>query len=476
VCCSPVSRSGGPSLDGIKGGYLAPATRLKIKTGVDTSGVKSQAGDYNEKQLISVLDASNWVSLAIDAFNEHAGERQTLAFFPKVDMSREFARRLSEAGIPAAHIDANTPKDERGDVLRRYQRGEIRVVSNMGVLTEGFDAPQTSAILMARPTRSETLFTQIIGRGLRLYPGKQDCLIIDLTVVDTKVLEVGTILGQMADCTTCGTQFWKGLKHCPKCGADADSAVPNTKSCPQCGEEIARNAKVCPHCGYIIPRVVLPPDFKGTGEGLQAEVADLFHNMSSAWYGDPDGTFSCSAGFDGAAMVILPPSFAGNDTRLKERIQSGYAMLRAIEQGKCDPDIREALLEQIAMLERELHRIDQYSLYYVPPELKDPLTKKPLPNQLPVRYVRVNADLASLMQEADSEASRYGGLAADKSAGWRSDLASEGQRYYLRSLGAKKLAKELTKGEAGTLITHLKAVRAVRSFVAEDSLTEPVEK
>jgi hypothetical protein len=112
-------------------------------------------------------------------------------------------------------------------------------------------------------------------------------------------------------------------------------------------------------CDPIV--LVMPPDFKGHGEGLQAEVAALFHDMSSAWYAESDGTFSCSAGFDGAAMVILPPTYAGNTDRLRERIQRGYAFLREIEQGKLAADIREALLEQIQMLERELHRADQYS-------------------------------------------------------------------------------------------------------------------
>jgi superfamily II DNA or RNA helicase len=456
-------------LDGIKGGYLAPATRIKIKTGVDTSGVKSSKGDYDQKQLISVLDAANWVTLAMKAYLEYADERQTLAFFPKVDMSREFVRQLKESGIAAAHIDANTPKDERVDVLSRYQRGELRVVSNMGVLTEGFDAPQTSCILMARPTRSETLFTQIIGRGLRLYPGKADCIVLDLTVVDTKVLEVGTVLGQMADCPKCTTQFWKGLKNCPQCGEDVHEENSNTKQCPKCGEEIPRSARQCPECGYVIPKIVLPPDYKGFGEGLAAEVAELFHALSSAWQPDETGWFSCGVGFDGSALVIAPPSYAANGDRLRERIQKGYALLPDI-----DPEWREDLLLQIEMLERELRRIEQYTLYYVPPVQKDPATGRDLgaDRQWPVAYLRSNGDLASLMNEADSEAKSRGGFASDKAANWRNELASDGQRGYLKRLGGRKLPDDLTKGQAASKITHLISIKRVKTHIADDCLAE----
>ena len=85
----------------------------------------AEARVANQKAQVGLLDANNWIGLCIEAFQEHAGTRQTLAFFPKVDMSREFARRLNESGISAAHIDATTPKEERTSVLQRYQRGEL---------------------------------------------------------------------------------------------------------------------------------------------------------------------------------------------------------------------------------------------------------------------------------------------------------------------------------------------------------------
>lgn len=473
-------------LDGIKGGYLSPATRIRVRTGVDASGVKTKQGDYDQKQLISVLDANNWVTLAIDAYKEFAGERQTLAFFPKVDMSREFVARLNEAGILAAHVDANTPKEERASILQRYQRGELRVVGNMGVLTEGFDAPQTSAILLGRPTRSETLFTQIVGRGLRLFPGKQDCLIIDMTVQDTKLLEVGTVLGQMADCTNpdCGAQFWKGLKTCPTCGQAVDVTTVNTKACPRCLEEIPRNAKVCPFCQYMILSVEMPQDFQGTGVGLHTEIAQLFHDLSSAWQSDDVGWFSCGVGFDGSALVIAPPNYAANEDRLRERIGKGYGLLPALN-AQAGNNIfseeyrqSEEISAQIAMLERELHRSQDYTLYYVPATEKNKITNRDLPEdqQKPVEYIRANNDLAALMKDADYDAQDRGGsAAASKTARWRNDLASEGQRDYLRTLGAKNLPKDLTKGDAAKLITHYLSVRRVRTHIADDVLPDPLE-
>ena len=120
--------------------------------------------------------------------------------------------------MAAAHLDGNTPKDQRRAMLTDYKTGKLRVLSNFGVLTEGFDAPETAAILMARPTRSQTLFTQIVGRGLRPYPGKSDCLLIDLAVTDVRALEVGTLLGKMTMCKNCGIEHFAGLKACPHCG------------------------------------------------------------------------------------------------------------------------------------------------------------------------------------------------------------------------------------------------------------------
>lgn len=273
--------------DGIDQGYLVPVTRVKVKTKVNLSGINTARGDYSQTKLISALKTANWQELSLQAFRTHISPtgRQCLAFLPSVEMSKNFARQLQADGIKAAHIDGETPKEERQHHLREYTLGKLQVISNMAVLTEGFDAPATSAVFLARPTRSSTLFTQIVGRGLRLHPAKQDCLLIDMTVLDTKALEIGTLLGRLLTCPDCMTDYYAGFKKCPQCGAEPPKAEAK-------GEANGRGK------------------FKtGTaiGQGIESEYAPLFERAFAAWYADGEGYFSCTLKFEQGALVIVPP-------------------------------------------------------------------------------------------------------------------------------------------------------------------------
>jgi superfamily II DNA or RNA helicase len=96
------------------------------------------------------------------------------------------AAAFAADGVPAASIDGETPLAERRALLAAYHRGDIRVVANCAVLTEGFDEPTIDCIVIARPTRSRALYVQCIGRGTRPYPGKADCLLIDMVGATTR--------------------------------------------------------------------------------------------------------------------------------------------------------------------------------------------------------------------------------------------------------------------------------------------------
>jgi superfamily II DNA or RNA helicase len=452
----------------IKDGWLSPATRIKIKTPVDLRKVEKTAGDYKVDKLIAVLDAANWVQLAVDAYKKHVLDtgRQCLAFFPGVMESIQFTAALQAEGVSAAHVDANTPKDQRGSMLRDYKQGKLKVVSNMGVLTEGFDAAQTSAILMARPTKSETLFTQIVGRGLRIYPGKKDCLIIDLTFTDTNVLTVGTLLGELQTCHSpeCLTEFYRGLKHCPQCGWLAKR--PAVKLCPECECELPQNAKQCTECGYMFLSLPRDPDEGKTeqGAGLVEEIGSLFGSMSAAWHSGQDGWLSCGVG-DQGAFVIAPPTYQ-DGSRLRERLQRGMNLTHYIEE-----ELREELFSQIAMLERMLKRAEQHTLWFAP---KNDWAAGLPPK--PVEFIRGNADLASLISEADTEVLMRAGEQKNlskKNSDWRIMPPSIGQVNFMRKLGIK-IPDGCTKGEAASLITHTLALRDVEKFIKGDQLPEPV--
>lgn len=273
--------------DGIQSSYLAPVTRLKVKTKVDLSGIRNVGGDFNQKKMVGILNVSNWIDLTLEAYSKYiaSANRHCLAYLPSVAMSKAFSQRLSDSGIASAHVDGKTPKDEREQILRDYINGTLSVVSNMAVLTEGFDAPATDAILLARPTRSQTLFTQIVGRGLRPSDGKQDCLLVDMTVVDTKALEIGTLLGRMIQCDECPTEYDYGLPCCPQCGAD----VPKAKKEKQKDSDSP------------MPNNVV------VGGELVAEHSDLFEKALSAWHVGNDGYISCTLSFEAGSMLIMPP-------------------------------------------------------------------------------------------------------------------------------------------------------------------------
>ena len=103
-----------------------------------------------------------------------------LVFTATVEQARRTAEALREAGWKARHVSGKTPKLERRRLLKAFQRGVIDVLCNAAVLTEGTDLPRASVVVLGRPTRSWSLFVQMVGRGLRLYPGKDRCLVIDL--------------------------------------------------------------------------------------------------------------------------------------------------------------------------------------------------------------------------------------------------------------------------------------------------------
>lgn len=120
-----------------------------------------------------------------------------MVFTATIEQAEATATRLGELGVPAAAVSARTNSVERADILARYAAGSIRALVNCALLTEGYDCPATDCVVVARPTRSEILYRQMIGRGLRPSPGKAGLLIVDLVgAVDRHDLwSVGRLVG-----------------------------------------------------------------------------------------------------------------------------------------------------------------------------------------------------------------------------------------------------------------------------------------
>jgi superfamily II DNA or RNA helicase len=161
-------------------GYLCPVGGWRVTSDVDLAGVGVRAGDFVESQLATRVNVDERNARLVRALQELAPGRRTLVFCVDVAHTRDVADAFCRAGIPAAAVWGAMPRSEREQTLARFSRGELQVVTNCNVLTEGFDEPRVDCVLMARPTHSRLLYAQMVGRGTRLHPDKQDLQVIDV--------------------------------------------------------------------------------------------------------------------------------------------------------------------------------------------------------------------------------------------------------------------------------------------------------
>jgi superfamily II DNA or RNA helicase len=148
---------------------------------METKGVRTVAGDFSAAGLAK---ANNVVKLSgdlVEAYRHHCPDRRCLVFAISVAYSQAIAARYNAAGIPAIHLDGETPSEERREALARFAAGEIKVISNCGLFGEGLDIPALEAVQIARPTKSLSLWLQMVGRALRPAPGKEFAILIDHT-------------------------------------------------------------------------------------------------------------------------------------------------------------------------------------------------------------------------------------------------------------------------------------------------------
>lgn len=183
--------------EGIRSGYLVDIEAYRVKSGVSLDKVRTVAGDFAQGDLAETVDTPERNALLVEAYRRHADGMKTLVFTVSVEHALHVAQTFWSAGIPAAYVHGGMKLDERRAVLEKLRSGELRVVANCNVLTEGFDEPSVEAIILARPTKSLALFTQMVGRGTRPHPGKDRMVLID--VVDTtrrhKLVTVEELVG-----------------------------------------------------------------------------------------------------------------------------------------------------------------------------------------------------------------------------------------------------------------------------------------
>lgn len=175
-----------PLREAIQDGWLVPITPWVVDSTVTLDTVRTNRGDFNQRELADAVNNRERNLLALHAWRQYAEGRPTLAFTVDVAHAHDLADTFREAGIRAQAISGETPKEERRETLAAFSSGELDIITNCMILTEGTDLPRTSCILHAKPTKSATLYEQMTGRGLRLFEGKQDCIVIDIVDIARK--------------------------------------------------------------------------------------------------------------------------------------------------------------------------------------------------------------------------------------------------------------------------------------------------
>lgn len=216
--------------------FLVPARYFSLSE-PDLSRVGIVAGDYNQGQLDHAVNQPGLVADIVATWLAKAGGRRTVVFATSIAHSVALSESFQRAGVAAEHVDANTPTAERAEIFARFISGRTQVLTNCYLASYGFDLPELSCVVLARPTKSLVLYLQMLGRGLRPAEGKSDCLVLDHSgavhrhgfaaddrfwTLDGKyALEEprsrSTGPAAQIDCPECGCVF-TGTRTCPECG------------------------------------------------------------------------------------------------------------------------------------------------------------------------------------------------------------------------------------------------------------------
>ena len=167
----------------VQEGYLSQIVARTIPIDIDLTQVKTRVGDFEVTGLVEALEP--YLPEIARSMVEHAMDRKTIVFLPLVKMAQEFAEMLRGYGFDAREVDGQS--QDRKETLEWFSKaGKGSVICNAMLLTEGYDCPDTDCVVVLRPTKVRSLYSQMIGRGTRLAPGKKDCLILDFLWLSTR--------------------------------------------------------------------------------------------------------------------------------------------------------------------------------------------------------------------------------------------------------------------------------------------------
>lgn len=250
--------------------------RVYVPSKPDLSGVKRTAGDFNQADLAMAMDRPHLVGDLVEHWQRLTPGRKTVVFASGVEHSRHIVAAFQAAGVRAAHLDGNTPADDRAEILADLTSGKLTLVSNVAVLTEGWDCPTVEVVVLARPTESLALYLQMVGRGIRSAEGKTEAFILD---------HAGCTLthGLATDDRDWALHF-DGKKQKP--------GAPSLKNCPSCYAVCPTGCAICPECQYAWERVA--GDGNKLIEVVEGQLVEYGMNLCpECKEASPEGLESC---------------------------------------------------------------------------------------------------------------------------------------------------------------------------------------
>ncbi len=228
-----------PVVELVKCGFLVP-TSVYAPSRPDLKGVRVRLGDYVESELAELMDDRKLVGDIVSHWHRLSERRKTVVFATGVAHSVHLRDEFRRSGVWAEHIDGTTPAEERDAILARLSAGPCELVTNAMVLTEGWDQPEVSCIVLARPTKHMGLYRQMVGRVLRPAPGKKNAIVLDHAgaVFEHGFVEEPVVWTLHKDHRAVnpvhaarGSHQNPELTACPECSAVRMQGHP----CPQCG-------------------------------------------------------------------------------------------------------------------------------------------------------------------------------------------------------------------------------------------------
>lgn len=275
----------------ISSGFLVKPRFFVIDCDIrsDLANVKMTANDFDMDQVSQIMDKQAVNERVIQEWKDRAGDRKTVAFCSTVSHATHVMEGFKAAGITSDIVHGDLPDLARRKVLKAFDKGEIQVLVNVAVLTEGWDCQDVSCVILLRPCSYKGTMIQMIGRGLRKvdpvrYPGviKSDCVVLDFGY---SLLTHGSIESD------------------PTVGEDREH-TSRTKDCKGCGMEIPAGVKICPVCGYIHGEDDGERDPRSPLEHFVMTEIHLMELSPYRWQDMFDGAVTMAHGIDAWACLI----------------------------------------------------------------------------------------------------------------------------------------------------------------------------